>query len=463
MHRDRRMERDFSSHGGRGRAAVFVLALIAFFAVVAWLLLAAERAQPVDVSTQPPRRGPEASAQRPHERTPAPPTAAAPGTPDASTPADAVAEALRDVLARGDAEPQRAAAAALRGRLRADPAAWRAAVDLLLADATPAALREALALILGTIGDPNPDAALRDALAKFGASPDVARAVLLALGATREPADDDDVFGFGDRPWGATGPGALGVTVRREIEDATTRGAVAGRLVDVDPKTRWAAATALRHSLRHADAGAAFLGALAREPSDDVAGVLGESLAGVARRTTDADERGRLLAALVARAGEPGLDGYRFKMEDEFTGVAVPVTQRTVLATLADSSHEIGVRSFALRVLVETAAPSGGDAVAETTRLLVATLGADRDAAARDLAARRLRDLPLDDSARAALEAAARRDAAWNVRYTALETFAQSAPSDAVKPLLEAAASDADKRVRELAVRLAENEKSRPR
>jgi hypothetical protein len=381
------------------------------------------------------------------------PPAAAPDEPAPPRTVDEGVEALGARIAANDAAGAREAAADLRRRIRTDDAVWRAAAAALLDPATPAALREALAFVFGTIDDARTDPLLLDALKQFGATPEFARAALLALGAQRTPPEEDGVFAMGDRPWGAGGPGGLGITVRRAIEPAATRAAVAARLGDAAVGARWAAATALRHSLKSDDARTAFTGALRAESEDQVLAVVGESLAVAARSMPDGADRAALLVQLLGRAGEPPLEGYRFRMENDLAAMPLAAESRTSLTELTGASHDFGVRSFAVNVLTATAQASGPDAVRDARRRLADLLASDRDAPMRDASARLLGTLPADAETLAGLAAAARSDTAWNVRYTAVDTYAKLAPSEA-RAVLEAAAKDEDERVRERAADL---------
>jgi hypothetical protein len=135
-------------------------------------------------------------------------------------------------------------------------------------------------------------------------------------------------------------------------------------------------------------------------------------------------------------------------MENDLSGLPLSAERRTALTELTGASHEFGVRSFALQILAETAEASGGDAVRDTRRLLAGLLTSDLAVPARDLSARLLRSVPADDESLAALASAAHKDVAWNVRYTAIETYAKVAPAAESRALLEAAAADTDERVR---------------
>jgi hypothetical protein len=380
----------------------------------------------------------------PKTATPAVPVAPPPPPP----PAPSFLDPLAKALASGDADGARAAAAALRRLLRTDPAARERAAAQLLDPTTPPALRQALALIFGTFGGKENDAVLLAVLKAVPPDAGLFRCALLALGGTREPEDDDDVFGLGDRPWGAKGPGGLGITVKREIGDAAVREALE-RFLGTDEKgLREAAAVALRHSVSQADVRESFLRRLAVEDADAVAAPLGEALAGRAARTADPADRGEIVGALLARAADERLDAYRFRMEDDLGNVAFDPEDRAALAALAASEHSFGVRSFALTALARSSGKAGGAAASSTRSVLVGLLATDPATAVRDLAARLLRHLPADGGAVDALARAARGDSAWNVRFTALETLASWGARPGVKEALEAACSDKDERVK---------------
>jgi hypothetical protein len=419
-----------------GRTLGWAIALAAAIGVAAWLLRGGE----------PARRG----AFRP------PPSHEPAGGEPAPVPEPAadVPEAPDPDLAGLTAPEQAAGAAArLRARLRNDAEALRGAERMLLDPATPSDLRIALAVVLGTIGDS--DATLLDALGRFREDSAFARAALLALGATREPPDDDEVFDLGDRPWGVR-VGALGITVRRTIDDAATRSAIAAGLSEAGAEVRLAAAQALRHSVANEDARAALLGNIDREREDDVAVETGEALAGWAASAAAADRRD-VVRRLLARAGDEGLDGFRFRLEDDLSRVALPGEERAALEAYAQPSRPLSVRAFALGILAGSAERS--DAVAGTRALLEHVSDADRDRAVRDLATRLLSRLPYDPGTAAHLARLARDDPEWSIRHSSLDALASFGGKREVLEALAAAAADPDERVaaraRELYAKLA--------
>jgi hypothetical protein len=400
---------------------------------------------PVERGTTPRPRGPDEVSASSNDGDAA---AELPGSP-APTPLDA----LKAALAAGGTEDAPRLAAALRRAMRADPESRSEAERLLVAAETSSALRQALALVIGTIAQPDPDALLLDAMKRFEGDAEFARACLLALGATREPEDDDDVFDLGDRPWGAQGPAGIGITVKREIADERTRARVVECLVRPDARVRAAATVALRHTTSAGDVRAAFRSALQGERDDVVAQELGEALTQAMRASQDAAERGEVLSLVLERAGDAPLDGMRFRVEDDLSLAHLDAPHVEQLRRLAQTPTPLAQRTFALTVLAN-AAKRGSSVSAETVRpLLVAGLG-DTDAALRDLAARLLGALPLDAQASAALAKTAKDDAAWNVRWTALGSLAAKADPAVARAALETARGDADPRVASRAVEL---------
>jgi hypothetical protein len=410
------------------------IVLVAALAGTAWLLRgekpASRSAARPPAQAMPPPELPESAPDKP------PPVAP-----------DAMADDLAALVREGDAV---AAATRLRARLRTDADARGRAERMLLDPATPEGLRIALAVVLGTIGESDP--VLLAALERFQDDDAFARAVVLALGATRDPPDDDEIFDLGDRPWGVH-VGKLGITVRRAIEDAATRAAIAARLAGAEPQVRLAAAQALRHSLANADTRDAFLANLDREQDDDVAGETGEAIA-VWAATASGGTLDDALHRLLARAGDDDFDGYRFRLEDDLARVPLDADERASLVEDARASHPLSVRTFALEVLAGGAERS--DAVAPARALLEGLAGADPDRAVRDTATRLLSRLPYEETTATLLTRLAKGDPEWSIRFTALETLASFGAKPGVLDALAAASGDADERVAQRARELRE-------
>ncbi len=442
---------------GRGSRNLLLIVLGAVLLAWVWWSILADR----DLSRTP-RHGRESSAGEADslpDRSGEASSEATGGSPEGGF--EITLAALQRALDVKDGEDDEAqgAAAALRRLLRRDTAARQRAEGLLLGEDTPRELRMALAIVLGTVPGNVSDAALLNALERVEGDVDLKRCILFALGATREPPDDDEVFGLGDRPWGVQGPAGLGITVRREIEDPNVRQAIALRLSDAEAGVREAAAVALRHTTHEPDTRGALLAALRAEASDDVALVLGEALAVWAGSVREEAASAEVVTALLARAGDPSLEGYRFRMENDFRRIRLTDGQRELLAEYAHPARPFEVRSFAMSVLAAAARHSGAVAMTEARTLLERYLGADREDAIRDLSARLLGTLAPDSGTITKLAAASRADRAWNVRYQALDALARFAPDSRALEALRAATADADERVasraRELLERLA--------
>jgi hypothetical protein len=359
-------------------------------------------------------------------------------------------EALGDLLRAlraGDPARAREAAAALRRAARTDALVRADAFSRLLDPALDSEARGALALVLGTLSGSDVDPALLAALGAFGDDPDFVRSVLLALGAQREPEEDDDVFDLGSRPYGVEGPGGLGVTVRREIESPDVRAALLSGLGDGLPAVREAAVLSLRQSLAEGEVRAAFGRALEGESADEVATPLGEALASWAR-AADADVQAEVSDLLVSRAAVEGFDAYRFRLEDDLARLALGAGARRDLLSGSARGRPFAERSFALTVLASHARGGGGVAAGEAAAALLAALASEEEAPVRDLAARLSRELPHTEALAGRLARVAAEDPAWNVRYSALDSLVSFGPREEVLAALRRAASDSDERVR---------------
>ncbi|MHC4938899.1 MAG: HEAT repeat domain-containing protein [Planctomycetota bacterium] len=379
-------------------------------------------------------REPDGGKRYEPDRAPASRDEQGPATPEPAPSTRSFGELL---AGKPGADTQRAAAA-FRRLLRTDPGARRAAEERLLDPSTPRDLRMALAFVLGTL--PGSDPVLREALARFRGDLEVARCLVFALGATREPIDDDDVFGLGDRPWGVHGPGGLGITVRRFVQDEETRAALQDCLSDGRVGLREAAAISLRHSTLDAGVRSGFVMALRGEAEDKVALVLGEALAGWAGGAPAGAERSQVVATILSRAGDDGLDGYRFRMEDDFGRITLDESSVATLVEYAQPAHSYAVRSFALSALA-SGAPE------DSRPLLERSATEESEAAVRDMATRLLGTLPVRPATLTLLARISREDEAWNVRYQAVDALARFKDQKTAADALKAAAADSDARV----------------
>lgn len=336
-----------------------------------------------------------------------------------------------------------AAAAALRRLLRTDAGAWTACRRLLVHGKLESPVRAALALVLGTIPNPETDDVLLEALATLRGRQDpiVLVALLHGLGATRTPADADEIFDYGDRPWGVVGPGRLGITVSRPIEDASVALILTSHLWDprLPAEARAAAVASLRHSLGRPQVLADFRAVLRQETVDGVASGIGEALAVWARSHRGAESTA-VIRELIARSGTPSFDSFRFHVEDELAHIALDEMAVGQLMQHLAPTHSFALRSWALEVL-------GHQPGVEVTHRLCRMATEDADPAMRDAAVRLLRQRNADANVRRVLTRVVHRDAAWQVRYAALGSL-PTAPRAEILAVLRRATSDPDTRVR---------------
>lgn len=342
-----------------------------------------------------------------------------------------------------------------RGRAaRTDPATLAALRAALLDPSTSADLRARLAIVLGTLDVPEVDGWLLEVAGRFAGEPGVLEAVVLALGAQRTPPDDDEVFGLAEQPHGVAGPGGLGITVRRRIEDADVRAALLRFATHERADVRYAAARALSESVAFEDARAAFVTALASETEDRVAARLSEPLGAWAASAALGPERDAVLAGLLDRALTAGADEMRFRLEKDLARSDLSRDLLDRLAAGAGPSSPPEVRAFVLTVLPGAALRSGSDAVQRVRGLLEDALSRDAQDDVRDLAARQLGTLPPTGATLAALSRAAREDREWRVRFAAVGALGRHIAQPVAVEALRAALSDSDARVAAEARRL---------
>lgn len=355
--------------------------------------------------------------------------------------------ALRQAIAAGEAA---GAAARLRHLLRTDEWALAAAYSALFADDTTAELRCALAMVLGTLAIDGVDEVLLAALDQFGADEATALALIAALGALRDPPDEDDVFDLEQAPFhGVAGPGGMGITVRNVIRDPRVEQRLGRLLLDRERgAVRLAAASALQWSVDQESSRARFRGALAYEMDDAVASVLGEAL-GVWARRKDGSEAARIIDELVQAADRPSLIEYRLRLETALREAPLDAATSARLRQWTGPGNPFESRSFAF-----TALASQRTVDAATRTALTAAVDADPDIAMRRHAARLLGQMAAGEDSIAVLRRAFAQTTDWSLRSTALDALVRVLPTAEARALLRTASVDSDPRIVRRAQRL---------
>ena len=355
--------------------------------------------------------------------------------------------ALQQSFATGTAAT---AAADLRLLLRSDPGALAQAYEALLAEDTDGDVRRGLALVLGTLPIEGIDSVLLAALAQFGEDEAMVISLVAALGALRDPPDEDDVFDLEVAPFfGVAGPGGMGITVRNIVHAPDAERALCQLLLAGERhNVRRAAAAALQWSLDQELSRTRFRTALVNEMNDSVAAILGESLAVWSRRKQGL-EPGLILDELVQVADRPGFEEYRLRLETALQEAPLGAAADARLRQWTDLGNPFELRSFAFSALVAQRPVS-----AATRAKLIAAVGGDPDIALRRHAARLLGSIDGDAESVAALRQAFASSVDWSLRATALTALVGLLPAAEATSLLAVAATDLDPRIVRRAQRL---------
>jgi len=354
---------------------------------------------------------------------------------------------LADAIKGGNAAD---AAAQLRLLLRTDEAALSQAYAALLAEDTEDDLRHGIAMVLGTLAVEGVDDVLMAALQQFDADSKMVVTLIAALGALRDPPDEDDVFDMTAAPhFGVHGPGGMGITVRNIIRDPRVEEALGNLLLDQDRRdVRMAAVNALQFSVDREFSRTRFRTALANELDDGVASMLAQSL-GYWTRRKGSQEAQHIVNEVVLAADRPGFDEYRMRVEKALQESVFDEMAFGQLKSWTESGMPFEMRSFAFSALL------GQKSVDPATRsALVDIVASDPDRAMRDYAAQRLGQMPGGEDSKAALRSMFGGSSDWSLRVTALSSLVGLLSATERTALLRRAANDADPRVVRRAERL---------
>ncbi len=364
---------------------------------------------------------------------------------------------LQEALAQGDAYALRAAARGLRASLlMADRPTLQALAATLLDASVDLTLRQALAIVLGSLPGESAQAIVADALTRCTGPPELIRSLLLAVGELKEGPGAGD-FGAEDVPHGVRDASGLAVRVRGPLAGPGASAAVA-RLADADVDTRRVAALVLRDSVAQPAVRQALLSRLPIETDDEACGEVGAALVVTAVDVEPSDAgRTEVVRALLDASRRPDRDVTRFRIEAGLGSATLDPAEEAELVRLLQGG-EVQIQLFALEVLGRrlredaTSAPAG-QVAGEMARLLLGS----PDPKVRETAARAIQpaaDLP---EAAGALVRALETDAAWEVRATAAQSLGtallegRELPPSALAALKRAAAGDARDEVRSAA------------
>ncbi len=376
------------------------------------------------------------------EPTPRPvPVAPAVDSPRPAPPPPLPIQDLLSALARATASDERpplvASARALRAALLADASLLPAAVRVLRDPSAPIALRQAVAVVLGTLHLGDGKRELARAL-REGAVAGLERTVLLALGI--KALEDGEEFERDGQPYAVeTAPG-LTVHVRGPLLDSEAR-QEAERWLAAGPGSteRRAAARVLRDSTEFPETRGALLDRVDRDADAETAAEAAAALAVWTRVAKQGDaERGRVVDRLfeaVPRSEEV----LRFRLTGPLASTPLEAHEVQRLRSLT-VSPDADVRTFAADVLGRRFGISTADD-RESVSLLRNVLSADPSPDVRETAALALVQAAREPAVVESLVSALRRDADWEVRAAAVTALAQARGSDLAQAALGAAAA----------------------
>ncbi len=354
-------------------------------------------------------------------------------------PGEAVARLIADLegaLAAGDRAALLAASRALRDALLADPDLVPAAAYVLLDAGAQRAVREALAVVLGSLPGAAGKRAVLEGL-RAGALAGFERAAILALGIGE--AEDGDALERDDQPYAVEAAPGLVTFVRGPVADADARAELARRTGAADPAERLAAARALHDSTAFEEAREALAERVVAERDAEVVAEAASALGEWTRRAPLDDLERRQVVERLLDAAPRSDEVVRFRLVAPLSSTPLRSEERERLHALAAGGADPETRRFAVDVLGRRLPPDRpGDDPA--LAVLVEAIVKDPSGEVREAAALALgRAATTDVRAQSALANALGRDADWEVRAAAARSLGRARGSAAARSALEAA------------------------
>lgn len=428
------------------RPLFLALLLVSTALAICFLVVLRRRAQePRDAPVEP--STPEGSAARSVRGIPPPPS-----LPGKSEAAGAASDRLRPfitalsgALDSGDRPAVLSAVRTLRSALAADAALVQPLGESFLDPSAEAGLREALAVVLGSLPEESGGKRILIDALRRDLGP-LERVAILALGMEETP--DGEEFERDDQPHAVKLNGFFTAVVRGALKDADAREAVLSRLsLQVGAAERLAAARVLRDSTTFPEVRRAFFERLRGEGDPEVlaetAAALGEWARGMAVEDT---ERTMVIDTMFDIV--PGADeAVRFRLTSPLSAAPLAAREAERLGEIARAGSE-DARRFAVDVLGRRLDPRRPPDEAALAPLL-GSLGSDSSPHVREAAALALGRAAGDPAVAGALARALREDLDWEVRATAARALAaaRDAP-EAGEALTRAGAEDPHPEVR---------------
>jgi hypothetical protein len=352
-----------------------------------------------------------------------------------------------------DKETNLILAMALRKRCREEPGTIVELLKLLGDKNQDLALRQMVAIVLGSLPNPEAEEGLRKLLNKETTA-ELLTWVIYALGQDKE-WKDDFAFDALSGPWVVESPLGLQVLVKRDIADPVTRALMQELLLLVAPELRWQLVRALRHSTEHLDVRDAFVKRFDGGESPNNKAELAEALAHwAASRKKRGAEQEQVLDLIFREAGFENNAALRFKIEDELALYQPKKSERDKVKALFLESKDFDSQYWALNLMGKWSESSKSITGKEQEKLFSSILSTHEESKIRERAAYFLRNFKSKET-QAALLKTLNNDSAWNVRHGVIKTLKGFEMNEEIREVLVAISlNDVNHKVREIAKEL---------
>lgn len=342
-------------------------------------------------------------------------------------------------------------AAFLREQIRTNPDALEVVSRMMLDPETPIRSFANLAMILGSLDDPQVEELLLQTLEMFEADPDRAQWAVYALGTWKNSPSVDDRFSFHER-----GPNTLktiegiATPIFHKISNSNVRDALISSLNHRSLDMRLASTLALRHSLSYPDVYNSFYSQLSDEPHAGTQTMIAEA---IARNLPflSPTEQVKAVDELLLHASVPKAQGLRMKILHPLQGAHLTENHNHNLQNMAVQNELPSIRRFALNIL---SAQSQHASAPNPILFEVAHNDPDANTRAAAVGLIQQHPAPVDPEQ---LIPILQNDSSWNVRHSTVQALAELPPEEeaaanALNAVKDAALNDAEPKVSEYAL-----------
>ena len=356
-----------------------------------------------------------------------------------------------DKLLYNTEEENQELAAFLREQIRKNPAAFETVSKMMLDPNTPIRSFANLAMILGSLDDPQVEELLLHSLEMFEADPERAQWAIYALGTWKKNQDLDNRFSFNER-----GPNTLktieglSTPLFHRVSSIKVRDALIAALNHRSIDMRLASTLTLRHSLSDPEVYNSFYSLLSDEPHVGSKTIIAEA---IARRLPHLSptEQVKAIDELLLHAAVPEAQGLRMKVLHPLQGAHLTENHHHQLNGMAKENETPAIRRFALDIL---SAQSQHASAPSPILFEVAHNDPDANTRAAAISLIQQHPSPVDPQQ---LIPILQNDSSWNVRHSTVQALAELPPNEeaaanALNAVKDAALNDPEPKVAEFAL-----------